>query len=103
MRKYDIREAIEKRRIIHFSAGPKVSFKELKTAKEDLQDAKDVLGLEKIKLATVTAYYAIFHASRELLYKKRYREKAIFSWPLPLRLFILTKGYSPKNTMITLY
>ena len=37
MRKYDIHEAIEKRRIIHFSAGHKVSFKELKTAKEDLQ------------------------------------------------------------------
>ena len=69
MKRYDIQEAIEKRRIIPFSDGPKVSSKELRTAKEDLQDAKDVLGLGKIKLATVSAYYAIFHASRALLYK----------------------------------
>ncbi|MBU0478618.1 hypothetical protein KKC91_08635 [bacterium] len=44
MRKYDIHEAIEKRRIVHFSAGHKVSFNELKTAKEDLQDAKDAIS-----------------------------------------------------------
>jgi len=39
MKKFDIQEAIEKRRIIPFSAGPKVSPKELKVARDDLRDA----------------------------------------------------------------
>lgn len=72
MRHFDLQEAINKKRIIHFSDGPKIVSKELRTAKEDLQDAKDVLKLEKFKLSTVRAYYAIFHASRALLYKKEY-------------------------------
>ncbi len=32
MKKFNIQEALDKRRIVPFSAGPKVSLKELKTA-----------------------------------------------------------------------
>ena len=97
MKKYDIQEALEKRRIIPFSAGPKVSSKELRTAKEDLQDAKDVLGLEKTKLATVTAYYAIFHASRALLYKKRYREKSHIQLAHAIKALYVDEGLLPQE------
>jgi len=53
MKRYNIREAVEKRRIVPFSAGPKVSSKELRTAKEDLQDAERNIQAaeEAIKLA----------------------------------------------------
>lgn len=97
MKKYNIQQAIRKRRIILFSAGPKVSSKELKTAKEDLQDAKDVLKLGKIKLATVSAYYAIFHASRALLYKKRYREKSHIQLAFAIKAFYVDKGLLPQG------
>jgi len=75
MKNFNFREAIEKRRILPFSDGPKIVEKEIKTAEEDLRDAKDVLKLEKFKMTTVSAYYAIFHTARALLYKKKYREK----------------------------
>ncbi|MBL7132336.1 MAG: HEPN domain-containing protein [Candidatus Omnitrophica bacterium] len=97
MKKYDIQEALAKRRIIPFSAGPKVSSKELKTAKEDLQDAKDVFGLGKIKLATVSAYYAIFHASRALLYKKKLREKSHIQLALAIKAFYVDEGWLPQE------
>ncbi len=97
MKKYDIQEAIEKRKIIPFPAGPKISSKELKTAKEDLQDTKDVLSLKKIKLATVTAYYAIFHASRALLYKKGYREKSHIQLALAIKTFYVDEGLLPQE------
>lgn len=97
MKKFDIQEAIEKRRIIPFSDGPKVSSKELRTAREDLEDAKDVLGLGKIKLATVTAYYAIFHASRALLYSKKYREKSHIQLAFAVKSLYIDQGLLPQE------
>lgn len=97
MKKYDIQEAITKRKIISFSGGPKATSKELKTAKEDLQDAKDVLELGKFKLATGTAYYAIFHASRALLYKKKYREKSHIQLALAIKVFYIDEGLLPQE------
>ena len=92
MKKYDIKEAIEKRRIIPFSDGPKIVSKELCTAKEDLQDAEDVFGLGKFKLATVTAYYAIFHSARALLYNKKYREKSHIQLARAIKTFYVDEG-----------
>jgi len=97
MRKFDIQEAIDKRRIIPFSDGPKVSSKELRIAKEDLRDAKDILGLKKIKQATASAYYAIFHASRALLYKKKYREKSHTQLAFAIKAFYVDEGLLPQK------
>ena len=67
MKKYSLEEAIEKRRIIPFSSGPKLVHKELEAAKEDLEDAKDLFSRGRFKSATTIAYYAIFHTARALL------------------------------------
>lgn len=92
MKNFNLREAIEKRRILTFSDGPKVAEKELETAKEDLQDAKDVLKLEKFKMATVSAYYAIFHTARALLYKKKYREKSHIQLAFAIKALYVDEG-----------
>lgn len=92
MEQFNIQESIEKKRIVPFSDGLKLISKEIRTAKEDLQDAKDVLNLKKFKLATVRAYYAIFHASRALLYKKRYREKSHIQLAFAIKGFYVDKG-----------
>lgn len=97
MKDYNLQEAIEKRKIVPFSDGPKVVSKELETAKEDLQDAKDVLVLGKFKMATVSAYYAIFHATRALLYKKKYREKSHIQLALAIKAFYIDKGLLPQE------
>lgn len=44
MKKYNLEGAIEKRRIISFSNGPKLVYKELREDKEDLRDAKDLFS-----------------------------------------------------------
>ena len=45
MRKDDIKDAIDKRRIIPFSDGPKIVTNDRTTTKEDIHDAADVSGL----------------------------------------------------------
>jgi len=97
MKRFNIQEAITKRRIIPFPAGPKVSMKELEAAREDLKDAGDVLRLGKIKLATVTAYYAMFHASRALLFKKKYREKSHIQLAFAIKAFYVDEGLLPQE------
>lgn len=97
MKEFNIREAVEKRRIIHFSDGLKLISKEIKTAKEDLQDAKDVFELGKYKLTTVRAYYAIFHSSRALLYKKKYREKSHIQLAFAIKGLYVDKGILPEE------
>ena len=52
--------------------------KELEAADSDLKDSQDVLNAGKIKWATISAYYSMFHAARALLYSKGYREKSHF-------------------------
>ncbi len=97
MKDFNLQEAILKRRILLFSDGPKIATKELNTAKDDLQDAKDVLKLEKFKMATVSAYYAIFHASRALLYKKKYREKSHIQLAFAIKALYVDKGLLPEE------
>ena len=42
---FNLKDAIQKRKILPFADGPKIALKELETAKEDLKDAKDVFAL----------------------------------------------------------
>ena len=72
----DFKRALEKRRIIPFKEGKDLISKELKAAKNDLEEAKNRLSNDKYKYATITAYYSMFHAARALLYAKGYREKS---------------------------
>ncbi|MBU0684078.1 MAG: HEPN domain-containing protein [Candidatus Omnitrophica bacterium] len=97
MKKFDLHEALRKKRIIAFSDGPKVAPKEIATAKEDLKDAKDVLALGKTKLATVSAYYAIFHTARALFYTKKYREKSHIQLAFAIKAFFVDKGLLPQE------
>lgn len=97
MKKYDIQEAIEKRKIVSFSAGPKLVSKELRAAREDLQDAKDLFFRDRFKSSTTISYYAIFHTSRALLYKKKYREKSHIQLARAIKAFYVDEGLLPQE------
>jgi len=97
MNKFGINEAIEKRKIIPFAAGPKISGKELKIAKEDLQESKESLVKGKFKWATTQAYYALFHASRALIYKRKYREKSHIQLAFAIKAFYVDEGLLSKD------
>lgn len=97
MKNFNIQEAIEKRRIISFSDGPKLISKELKTAKEDLGEAKRTFVAGSFKWATTQAYYALFHISRALLYAKKYREKSHIQLAFAIKSFYVDKGLLPQE------
>lgn len=97
MKKYSLEEAIEKRRIIPFSSGPKLVRRELEAAKEDLEDAKDLFSRGRFKSATTIAYYAIFHTARALLYNKKYREKSHIQLAFAIKALYVDKGVLPQK------
>lgn len=97
MKKFNLQEAIEKRRIVPFSNGPKLVKEELKEAREDLQDAKDLFSRGRFKSATTIAYYATFHTGRALLYKKKYREKSHIQLAFAIKSFYVDEGLLPQE------
>ena len=75
---YHFKRCIEKKKLIKVKIDKDLIQKELSAAEADLKDSQDVLEVGKAKLATISAYYSMFHAARALLYSKGYREKSHF-------------------------
>lgn len=97
MKSYDLKEALEKKKIVSFPAGPILISKELEAAKEDLFDAKDLFSRERFKSATTLAYYTIFHTARALLFKKGYREKSHIQLGFAIKAFYVDKELLPQE------
>lgn len=72
----EFQKALDKKKILKFPKGKFLVKKELKAAKDDLEEARDRFKKKKYKYATITAYYSMFHSARALLYEKGYREKS---------------------------
>ncbi len=97
MKEYRIKDALDSRKIMPFADGPLAAMKEVLTANDDLKDAEDVFKLKKYKMATVFSYYAIFHATRALLYLKKYREKSHLHLGLAIKSLCVDKGLLPQE------
>ena len=97
MKNFDLKEALVKKKIVSFPAGPSLISKELEAAKEDLFDAKDLFSRERFKSATTLAYYTIFHTARALLFKKGYREKSHIQLGFAIKAFYVDKGLLPQE------
>lgn len=97
MKKFNLHEAIQKRRIVPFSNGPKLVNNELRGARGDLDDAKDLFSRGRFKSATSISYFAIFHTGRALLYKKKYREKSHIQLAFAVKAFYVDKGLLPQE------
>lgn len=72
----EFKTALERGRILPFAEGVKLVSKEIRAADDDFIEAEDRLAKGKFKYATITAYYAMFHVARALLYRQGYREKS---------------------------
>jgi uncharacterized protein (UPF0332 family) len=72
------KRCLEKNNLVKVKVDKELIRKELIAAESDLGDSKDVFKIGKHKLATITAYYSMFHAARALLYSAGYREKSHF-------------------------
>ena len=74
----EFQRCLERKKIVPFKKGHTLVEKELRTAHEDLEIAKQGLSFEKFKWPTIQAYYSQFHSARALLYSRGYREKSHF-------------------------
>ena len=97
MSEFELREAIAKRQILRFADGPELAQKELRAAKDDLRDRRDTLERGRYKWATTQAYYAMFHASRALLYLKKYREKSHIQLAKAVKALYVDTGLLPQE------
>ena len=88
-------ECLKKGRIKEFSQGKSLVPKELKTAEQDLADAKEGFERGKYKWTTIQSYYAMFHAARALIYVKNYREKSHHCLIIALQHLYIKTGDLP--------
>ncbi len=72
----DFKNCVAKKRLYKSNDAKGLTEKELKSATNDLEDAKFTLSKRRYKWATIQAYYAMFHAARALLYSRGYRERS---------------------------
>ena len=89
---YHFKKCIERKKLIRCKVEKDLICKEFSAAESDFKDSKDVFKIGKYKLATITAYYAMFHAARALLYSKGYQEKSHFCLRSAIKALFVDKN-----------
>ena len=88
----DFRECLRNKKLMPFPRAKRLVRKEVCAAEEDLVEAQDRFGHSKYKYATITAYYAIFHAARALVYSRGYRERSHHCLGVALDVFFVERS-----------
>lgn len=88
----EFQQALQKRRILHFSRGRALIRKELDAAEDDFREAEDRFKNKKYKYTIIAAYYSMFHAARALVYAKSYREKSHYYLLVALQALFVENG-----------
>jgi uncharacterized protein (UPF0332 family) len=91
----EFEECLRNKKISEFSRGKELAAKELKIAEDDLQTAQASFSQDRIKWATVQAYYSMFHSARALLFAKNYREKSHACLIVAIRALYVDKKLLP--------
>ena len=88
-------DCLRRKRIREFSRGKTLVDKELRTAENDLADAKKSFDQQSYKWTTIQSYYSMFHSARALLYAKNYREKSHYCLIISLRALYVEQRLLP--------
>jgi uncharacterized protein (UPF0332 family) len=88
----EFKQCLENKKLASFARGKKLVKKELSVARSDLADAKAGYENGRHKWSTIQGYYAMFHASRALVYSQGYREKSHYCLAVALRAFFVDEG-----------
>ena len=88
----DFKQCLENKKILPFERGKELVKKELSIGESDLLDAKAGFQEKRYKWSTIQAYYAMFHATRALVYSKGYREKSHYCLSVALRALFIEEG-----------
>lgn len=88
----EFKQCLESGKIAPFPRGKELVGKEFTVAQSDLLDAKAGYQDQRYKWAIVQAYYAMFHATRALIYSRGYREKSHYCLSVALRALFVEEG-----------
>jgi len=88
----EFEQCLENKKIVPFARGKNLVKKELLIAQSDLSDAKAGFENQRYKWSTIQAYYAMFHATRALIYSRGYREKSHYCLAIALRALFVDEG-----------
>lgn len=97
-----IEDLINKGKIKSARLSDEMIKKEFEVGKKDYTSAIASFEASNFKWATIQAYYAIFHASRALLYKNGYREESHAALKLVIKELYITTGKLPRSVYDTL-
>ncbi len=73
---YEFKKCVENRKLVKIKSDKRLVEKEMKSAKYDLEKAKESLHSEDYKWCTIKSYYSMFHCCRALILSKGYRERS---------------------------
>jgi hypothetical protein len=77
----EFEDCLRRQRVREFSRGKTLVGKELRTAENDLAEARKSFDQQGYKWATIQSYYSMFHsASAESLCSMR--QKSFWQWPV---------------------
>jgi len=88
----DFKQCLENKKVIPFERAKELVRKELAIGESDLLDAKAGFQENRYKWSTIQAYYAMFHATRALVYSKGYREKSHYCLSVALKALFIEEG-----------
>lgn len=88
----EFKECLERKKIVVFPKGKRLVNKELKSAQEDLEDAKFGLIHGKYKWPTIQGYYSMYHTARALLFSQEYREKSHYCVYIAIKALFVESG-----------
>lgn len=91
----EFRACLRRKDIASFRAASSLVPREVSQADHDLQAAEKSCNAGECKWATIQAYYAMFHATRALVYAEGYREKSHYCLSIALlELYVDTSKLS---------
>ena len=81
----EFEQCLKRRGLVRFESASDVVAREIASANEDLDDAALLLEHGRWKRLTITAYYAMFHAARALVFQAGYAEKSHYCLAVAFR------------------
>jgi uncharacterized protein (UPF0332 family) len=90
--KLEFERCLDKHWLVKMSEARHLVTKELKVARDDLNEAESSYNREGYKWSTIQSYYAMFHSARALLYSQGLREKSHHCLSVAIRHLFVSQG-----------
>lgn len=93
----EFERCLVKRWLVRMPEARHLVAKELQVAQDDLGEAEAGYQRAGYKWSTIQSYYAMFHASRALVYSQGYREKSHYCLSVAMRHLFVAQGVVPEK------